>query len=210
MKRVLVVGGTGGTGRELIAEALARGLEVTALVRSPARLEDLGPRITVITGDVRDETAIDAAMRGQDAVVSALGHRRYHDPRGVLSRGTASILRGMERHDVPRFIGVTSLGIGDSAGRLGLGYSLIVIPLVLPIYFSDKARQERVIAASDRDWVIVRPGLLTGGARRGRIRHPHGAVDYVVSPRIPRADVAAFMLDQLASDAHLGTAVGVT
>jgi putative NADH-flavin reductase len=206
--RVLVVGATGGTGRQLVAQALERGFAVTALVRDPARLAVVHPRLTVMRGDVLDQTSVDAAVRGQEAVVSALGHKRYYPPNRILSEGTRNLLRAMETHGVHRFVCETSLGVGDSAGRLGMYYTFFTIPVVLPFYYWDKTRQEQLIAASSVEWVIVRPGLLNNGAKRGRYRH--GRVgSFLWTVRISRADVADFMLNQLSSDTYLRTAPGV-
>ena len=205
---VLIVGATGGTGRQLVAQALERGLTVTALVRDPARLTIAHPHLTVVRGDVLDGDSVTAAMRGQEAVLSALGHKRYFPPNRILSEGTRNVLRAMEAHGVSRFVCETSLGIGDSAGRLGIYYSFFTIPVILPFYYWDKTRQERIISSSPLEWVIVRPGLLTNGAKRGRYRH--GRVgSFFWTMRISRADVADFMLNQLESDAYLRTAPGV-
>jgi uncharacterized protein YbjT (DUF2867 family) len=207
--RLLIVGATGGTGRELVTQALERGHEVTALARHPAALRLEHPRLRVTRGDVLDLASLDQAVRGQDAVLSALGHRRYFPPSRILSEGARNLVRAMESHGTRRFVCETSLGIGDSAGRMGLWYTLFVIPLVLPFYYWDKARQERVIAESRVPWVIVRPAALNNGAKRG-VRH-HGARvgRFLLTPAISRADVAAFMLDQLTDDTYLGAAPGV-
>lgn len=207
--RVLIVGATGGTGRQLVAQALERGLTVTALARNPSELRVDHQRLTVVQGDVLDLRSVEAAMHGQDAVLSALGHRRYFYPTRILSEGTGNILRAMEAHGVRRLICETSLGIGDSAGRMGLYYTLFVIPLILPFYFWDKTRQERVIAGSKVDWVIVRPAALTDGTKRGRLRHGSRVGSLVWTARVSRADVAAFMLDQLASNTYLQAAPGI-
>lgn len=207
--RVLIVGATGGTGRELVAQALERGYAVTAFVRDPSRLRVSHPQLTVVEGDVLDYGSVEAAMRGQEAVVSALGHKRFFYPTRILSRGTRNLLRAMEAHGVPRFVCETSLGIGDSAGRMGLYYTLFVIPVILPFYYWDKTRQERLIGASTVDWVIVRPGVLTDGDGRGRFRHGRDVGSFLWTVRISRADVADFMLDQLESGAYLRTATGV-
>ena len=79
----------------------------------------------------------------------------------------------------------------------------------LPFYFWDKTRQERLIAASGVEWVIVRPGVLTNGARRGAPRHGLRVGNFLWTVRIPRAAVADFMLQQLTSDTCLRTAPGV-
>jgi len=207
--RVLIVGATGGTGRQLVMQALERGYEVTALVRDPSRLEVVHPRLTAMQGDVLDEGSVETAMRGQEAVLSALGHKRYFYPTRILSEGTRNILRSMGTHGVPRLVCETSLGLGDSAGRMGLYYTFFVIPVILPFYFWDKTRRERMIARSNVEWVIVRPGVLTNGDKRSRFRHGSHVGRFLLTVRISRADVADFMLNQLASDTYLRTAPGV-
>src|SRR5712691_1620443 len=59
--RVLIVGATGGTGQQLVTQALERGYAVTALVRDPSRLQIDHAQLTVIQGDVLDEGSIEAA-----------------------------------------------------------------------------------------------------------------------------------------------------
>jgi putative NADH-flavin reductase len=207
--RVLIVGATGGTGRQLIAQALERGQTVTALVRNPSKLQLEHPRLRIVQGDVLDYASLEAAARGQEAVLSSLGHRRFFHPTRILSEGTRNLLRAMEAQGVRRFVCETSLGIGDSAGRMGLYYTLFVVPVILPFYFWDKTRQERVIAQSAVQWVIVRPGVLTNGEKRGSYRHGRDVGSFVWTVRISRADVADFMLNQLSDDAYLKTAAGV-
>ncbi len=207
--RILIIGATGGTGRQLVAQALERGYAVTALVREPSKLQVNHPQLTVIQGDVLDSASVEAAMRGQDAVVSALGHKRLFYPPRILSEGTRNLLRAMETHGVPRLVCETSLGIGDSAGRMGLYYTLFTIPVILPFYFWDKTRQERMIAQSNVEWVIVRPGVLTNAGKRGRYRHGRHVGSFLWTVRISRADVADFMLNQLASDTYMRAAPGV-
>ena len=170
--RILIVGASGALGRELVAQALARGHRVTALVRVPERFELRHPNLTVVAGDVLDPAAVEAAVAGQEAVISALGHKRWMIPTDILSTGTANVLAAMARHGVRRFVCVTSLGVGDSWWRMGLYYTLFVLPVILQFYFWDKHRQEKIVRASGLDWTIVRPGALTHGRARGR---PGGA-----------------------------------
>ena len=217
-KRVLIVGATGGTGRQLIAQALERGNTVTALVRpsaslgvfdNPSKLGVEHPNLRIVQGDVLDYASVDSAVRGQEAVICALGHKQFFRPTRILSEGTRNILRAMETHGVPRLVCETSLGIGNSAGRMGLYYTFFTIPVILPFYFWDKTRQERLIAASKVEWVIVRPGVLTNGEKRGVYRHGCDVGSFVGTVRISRADVADFMLNQAADDTYLGMAPGV-
>jgi uncharacterized protein YbjT (DUF2867 family) len=209
LTRVLIVGATGGTGRQLLAQALKQGYAVTALVRTPGKLSVEDPHLTVVQGDVLDRSTVEKAVRGQDAVISALGHKRFFVPTRILSDGTRNIVTAMATHGVRRFVCETSLGIGDSVGRMGLYYSLFVIPCILPLYFWDKTRQEQLIAASNLEWVIVRPAVLTNAKMRGTYRYGRRIGSFLWTARIARGDVADFMLKQLADDSYLGTAVGV-
>lgn len=206
---LLIIGATGGTGRALTEQALAQGHAVTAFVRDPARFTMTHERLTVAQGNVLDYDSVDRAVRGKDAVLCALGHKRWFIPTRILSDGTRNIIIAMEKHGVKTFICETSLGIGDSRGRLGLYYTLFVIPFITYFYFKDKERQEQLIRESSVDWVIVRPGRLTNGKRRGVYRHGSGIGSYITSVRISRADTAEFMLRQVIGDSYLRKVVGV-
>ena len=207
--RVLVIGATGGTGRQLVQQALDQGHQVTAFVRNPSKLQIEHANLRVVKGDVLDYISVESAMRGQSAVLCALGHKRFFYPNKIQSNGMRNILRAMKACDVPRLICETALGIGNSVGRLGLPHTFFILPLILPFYMWDKLRQEQLIAASDRDWVIVRPGVLTNGDARGSYRHGPKVGSYLWPVKISRADVAGFMLKQLTDDAYVGAAPGV-
>ena len=149
-------------------------------------------------------------MQGQNAVICALGHKRWFYPSRILSRGTGNILQAMKNCGVPRFVCETSLGVGNSVGRLGFLATFLIVPFILPFYFWDRLRQEKLIEQDDSDWVIVRPATLTNGAAHGQYRQGPHAGSFILTTRISRADVADFMLKQLTDDENLGTAVGVS
>jgi len=207
--RIIVFGASGGTGREIVTQALERGHDVTAFVRNPEKLKVTHERLSVARGDVRDAAAVETAVKGHDAALVAIGHRRYLGPSSILSAGTRNVVRAMEANGVKRLVCETALGVGDSTGRLGLYYTLFVVPFILPFYWYDKGRQERVVRESRLDWVIVRPGQLTNGRRRGQYRHGPRVGNYLWSVAISRADTADFMLNQLGETPYLHTAVGV-
>lgn len=207
--RVLVIGATGGTGRQLVQQALDQGHQVTAFVRDPSKLKIAHSNLRIARGDVLDYASVESAMRGQSAVLCALGHKRFFYPNKIQSNGMLHILRAMKACDVPRLICETALGIGNSVGRLGLPHTFFILPLILPFYMWDKLRQEDLIIASDRDWVIVRPGVLTNGEARGSYRHGPKVGSYLWPVKISRADVADFMLKQLTEDAYIGAAPGL-
>jgi putative NADH-flavin reductase len=205
---LLIVGATGGTGQQLVSQGLERGHRVTALVRKEP-LAKPRPGLITVLGNVLDPSSLDHAVRGQDAVLSALGHKQWFRPTRILSEGTQNLIEAMRRHSVRRFVCETALGISDAWWQMGLYYTLFVSPIILPLYFWDKTRQEAVIRASDLDWTIVRPGMLTNGPKRGHYRHGSRVGHWFWTVRISRADVAAFMLDQLTDLRYVRTSVGL-
>lgn len=208
--RLLIIGATGGTGRHLVEQALPAGHEVTALARDPAKLELQHPKLRVVQGDVLQPASLESAMQGQEAVLCALGHKHFLGPSRILSQGTANILQAMQDAGVGRLVCESSLGIGNSTGRVGLLATLFVYPLILPSYAWDKLRQEKLIEESNLDWVLVRPAALTNGKARGLYKHGADVGSYFLPVRIARADVAEFMLRLLHDDRYLGRAVGLS
>ena len=206
---LLIIGATGGTGRALVEQALAQGHAVTAFVRNPARFTMTHERLAVVQGNVLEYDTVDMAVRGKDAVLSALGHKQWFIPTTILSDGTRNIVAAMEKHGLKRFVCETSLGIGESRGRLGLFYTLFIIPFITWFYFKDKEKQEWIIRESSLDWVIVRPGQLTNGEKRGTYRHGGKIGSYIATVRISRSDAAEFMLRQVSDDSLLRQCVGV-
>ncbi|MBT8384255.1 MAG: NAD(P)H-binding protein, partial [Bacteroidia bacterium] len=169
--KIFIVGGTGGTGRQLIEQALIEGHFVTALVRNPVKLKIVHPNLSVLKGNILKPTTFEQAIKENEVVISALGHKRFFIKTNILSEGTKNIVNAMEKNKVKRFICITSMGINDSRFRLGLYYTLFVIPVILLFYFLDKEKQERIIQQSTLDWTIVRPGQLTNGKKRATYRH---------------------------------------
>jgi putative NADH-flavin reductase len=207
--RLLIVGATGGTGRALVEQALARGHDVTALARNPARLRVTHPRLTVVAGDVMVPVSLDHAVRGQDAVLSALGHKRWFYPTRILSAGTQHLIDAMRRHGVRRLVVETALGVGETWWQMGLYYTLFVRVFILPFYFFDKRRQEALVCGSGLDWTLVRPGALNDGPRRGVFRQGPRVGHWLWTVGISRADVAGFMLDQVSDPRYVNAVVGI-
>ncbi|TAK84466.1 MAG: flavin reductase [Betaproteobacteria bacterium] len=121
---------------------------------------------------------------------------------GVFAKGTARLLEAMKANAVRRLLCVTGIGAGDSRGHGGFLYDRIFFPLLLKSVYADKDRQEALIRAADLDWTIVRPGFLTSGplTRRYRVLTDLAGVS---AGRISRADVAHFMLEELAANRYL-------
>jgi putative NADH-flavin reductase len=197
--KLIIFGATGSIGRQLVEQALAEGHTVTAFVRDPARLELKHTNLKMIQGDVMDLASVEKAVQGQEAVLCALGAGRKGT---IRSEGTRNIISAMEKAGVRRLICQTTLGVGDSQGNLNFFWKRIMFGLILREAFADHVKQENYIKQSGLDWTIVRPGAFTNGKRTGAYRHGFGGSDKRLSLKISRADVADFMLKQLANNTY--------
>jgi putative NADH-flavin reductase len=206
--RILIFGATGGTGRELVVQARERGHDVTAFVRTPSKLTIQDARLRVVPGDIRRPDAIHAAIPGHDAALSALGTRSLGRTT-LLSDAAREIVRAMEANGVRRILWESSLGVGESRRQPGPLYNWLLVPLLLRHAFADKERPEAILRASALDWTIVRPAALTNGPRTGAYRVGSDVCAGRLFPRISRADVAHFMLEELVRRAHVRQAISL-
>ena len=205
--RLLVLGATGGTGREIVNQALERNHRVTAFVRSPQKLGQPRSGLTIIKGDLFDASSVAAALVGHDAVLSAIG------PPGpgrttVTSQSAESTVTAMRTTGIRRLLVVGVAVLFQDGGFL----AGILRATLLRNVAADSAAMERIVTASGLDWTIVRPPRLTNGSRRERygIAEEHlprgsGGGAAVIS----RADVAHFLLNEVERPAHLRRIVGV-
>ncbi|WP_340672010.1 SDR family oxidoreductase [Bradyrhizobium ottawaense] len=198
--KILVLGATGGTGRLIVRDAVAKGHSVVALVRSTARA-DL-PGAELIEGDARNESVLERALDGCDAVVSALGTGIGFREVSLLAEATRALVTAMTRNGVRRLVCISALGVGDSRGHGGFVFDRLFQPLLLSQAYKDKDRQEAAIRASSLDWVVVRPAMLTDDPARGSVRTVTDLAG-VNGGKIARADVARFVVEQLTADTWL-------
>jgi putative NADH-flavin reductase len=200
--KVLLLGATGGTGREIVREAAARGHAVVALVRSKAKAEGLAGA-TLVEGDARDEQALARALEGCNAVISSLGTpiSPFREVT-LLSTATRALVKAMDVARVRRLVCITGLGAGDSRGHGGFFFDALFLPLLLRKVYEDKDRQEAIVRASDLDWVLVRPMILNDKPAKGTVR-AQTDLSNIHGGAIARADVANFVVQQLTDDAWL-------
>lgn len=200
--KLLILGGTGGTGRQLVSQALEAGHDVTVLARDRAKLGPDRPRLRVIVGDLQNGAALADAMRGQDTVISAIGRGYSFKSEHLIERTVPRILAAMNAAGVRRLLFTSALGVGPSAANTPLVPRLFFRTLLRGIY-ADKLVGDQLIRGSALDWTIVQPSQLTDGpltrAYRAGERLPMSGM-----PRISRADVAHFLLTVAGDRAAIG------
>ncbi len=194
--KIAIFGASGKTGILTVFQALEKGHTVTAFTRQAAKVSIQHKNIRIMEGDIQDYEAVKRAVEGQDVVICALGvDTRKRNT--ILSDGTDKIVRAMEELKVNRFICMSSAGIlGNDAGFV---FGKIFMPLFLKEVFEDKKRQMARVRESNLDWVIVRPSGLTDAPKTGKYKITGHSP---ASSRVPRADVADFMLKLMADKTY--------
>ncbi len=205
--KLLILGATGGTGREIVRQALKKGNAVSAFVRDPERLKEHGDRITIVRGDILHSSELQKAMEGQDAILSAFG------PRTPLLKAEADLLQcfataltGAMLHTQIRRVSVVSTAFLFKDAFLPPAH--LLGRLLFPDTVADATRMEQIFAESGLDWTMVRPPKLTDkpATRKYRVQEGHLPL---FGFTISRADVADFMLRSVEDTRHIGKIVGI-
>ncbi len=199
---LLVLGGTGRTGRLVVEQALSRGHSVTAVVRRPGSIA-AHDRLQLVVGDPLSVETLVAPLANQEVLISCLGQRSRRD-RSLLRDAATAAMEAMRRTGLRRYLVV-------SQGLLFPSWNpfIVVLRLVLARHVADSAAMERLVRQSDLEWTIVRPPYLKQGNNLHGYRiqtdaQPDG------SWTMQRGDLAAFLLDEAERGQHKRHIVGIT
>jgi uncharacterized protein YbjT (DUF2867 family) len=182
---VAVAGAHGQIARRLARILVARGDRVLGLIRNPDHAGDLGAdgaEPVLCDLEAADSDDVANAIAGADAAVFAAGAGPGSGAERKLTvdrDGAVKLLEAARRSGVSRYLVVSSVGAESPPDADD----------VFSVYLRAKAEADRAVAASDLDWVIVRPGMLTDAPGSGRVRvtsDPHRG-------EVPRDDVAAVL-----------------
>jgi len=199
--KLTIFGSTGGTGRQLVTQALAAGHHVVAVARRPEAVTTTHERLRVVRGDALDPSSIEKAVTDADAVVSALGIGYRRTATQVYSVGTMNVMAAMRKGNAAgrRLLCVSTIGLVIPADGPVLQRLIFrqVLHRLLRKPYEDMSRMEHAVRRSGLDWTIVRAARLTNGPHTGRYRV---AVNQGLpgSWSISRANLADYLL------AHLG------
>jgi putative NADH-flavin reductase len=218
--KITIFAATGRVGGHVLEQAIAAGHDVTVVVRNPASLPS---GVRAVTADMTspDPAALESAISGADAVISALGPRSKADA-GVTAQGTRAILQAMKATGVRRIVVVSAAPVGTtpSPGRPqppkhdpGDGFFMRhlfspMIKRVLGYVYADLAKMEDALRDSGVDWTIVRPPKLTDKPLTGSYRTAYGQ-NIKGGTTISRADVAHLMLHSLEQPETVHQVIGI-
>lgn len=205
--KLYVLGASGGVGQWVVRVALARGHELTCHIRTHSSWAAPG-RAAVVRHDILEPGALEA-LPGHDAIVCCIGQRhvqpgnplsRMAEPHDLCERVARTVVEAAPRANVRRVIAISAGGVGDSRSQLHPVIRLALPRSPLAVAYRDLDRMEGVFRESALDWLCVRPTLLTDRLATGKARTTHR---FGPTSTIPRADVAAWMLDRVAEDGPL-------
>ena len=197
--KILVLGASGGVGKQLVRLACDQGHVVTALVR---RADGIDSRARILIDDVLRPGCFCEHACGHEIVLSALGIKRTNpgnpwsalaSPPDFSSRTAAMLVNAMRQHGLARVIAVSAAGVADSAARMNLLMKFFVAKSNVGIGYRDLAAMERVFGDSGLDWCCPRPTRLTSGPLTRRVKIVES---FPMTAAISRADVAWWMLEQ--------------
>jgi putative NADH-flavin reductase len=194
--KIVVFGASRGVGWQVVNQALEAGHTVTAFVRSPEKLGVRHANLRIIKGDAMDADAVEMAIAGQEAVISAVGPTRPPVPH-MMETSAKNIVAGMKKHGVRRLVSTTGAGIRQPEDKPKLidHFISFLLNLLAKDVVQDSAENVKVIQASDLDWTVVRFPRLMDGEHTGKYRV--GFVSRDSSTNLSRADAADFVLMEL-------------
>lgn len=202
------MGATSGIGALAVADAVSRGLHVRAFARGAESL-DKTELIEPFAGDARSAQDVSAALSGARAVIYALGIKErlsmLWEEETLFSDSTKVLLEAMKSGETKRLVAVTGFGAGRSRDAMSaierLGHRAI-----LGKPYADKDRQEALILESDIDWTIVRPVILTNGAKSRGIKVLRDPSSWR-NGLVPRCDVANYLVSAVEGELDIRTDV---
>ena len=206
--KLLVLGATGGTGLQIVRQAIEQGHSVTAFVRSPNRLQSFQNSIDIQQGDLLSKPQLEKILPGHDAVLSAFG------PRAPIAKGEETLLQqfaavltgAMQTAQVRRVI-VESVAFLFKDAIFPPAY--LLGKLLFPSVVADAAAMEKIFQSSGLDWTLVRPPRLTDGEHSAHYRMREGHLP-PFGFSISRADVADCFLKVLDDRSTIGKILGVS
>jgi nucleoside-diphosphate-sugar epimerase len=218
--KLVIFAATGGIGRSLVDQALAAGHEVTAAVRNPSNLP-AGVSGVQVDLSAPDPAAIESAVAGNDAVLSALGPRSRAEI-GIAAPGTRAIISAMHATGVRRIVVVSAAPTSTVAVPRrpdpprhdpGDGFVMrhVLSPMIVRLlrpHYVDLAEMEMDLHESGLEWTVVRPPRLNDKPFTARYRSAYGR-NIRGGFAIPRADVAHLMLSTLDEPESIGQYIGV-
>jgi putative NADH-flavin reductase len=203
--KVAIIGASGNIGSKILDEALARGHQVTAIVRHPEKIQVGNPKLAVLKGDVLSD-AVDALVKGHDAVISSY-NPGWNNPDIApdTSKAYKSIIDGAKKAGVKRLLVVGGAGSLEVSPGVQLIETMKVPDLIRGAILALREVLYTLRKETDLDWIFFSPAAnISPGERTGKFRLGKDQVvkDSKGDSKISTQDYAIAMIDELEKPAH--------
>jgi uncharacterized protein YbjT (DUF2867 family) len=198
VSRIVVIGGSGRTGKLIVEQLVKNGDSVVATIRNPkhmAQMVKLGAETVILDLDKSTGPDFQTQFRGADAIVFAAGSATG-EPSTLDRSGTVKTVRAAESAGVNRYVTISSIGAST-----GLKLTGAWATEEMRDYYKQKRAANKHLRQSDLDWTILEPAELTDGKLSGKVTLSEAALD---GKPISRADVAAVVVAVLGLPRTIG------
>ena len=194
--RILILGATGRTGKEVVHQALAEGYEVNVVVRQ--RMEV--PGLNQFIGQANDPFLLINALKEVEAVIQVLNISRNNDfpwaklrsPKDLLSSTMQELVRLADREKLKHIVCCSAWGVAETRKDIPFWFRLLIEYSNIGVAYADHEKQEKILEKSGIAYTIVRPVGLTNGKLKKSISistHP--------KLTISRKSLAYFLVESL-------------
>ncbi len=204
---ILLLGASGRTGLYLTEFALANGHQVTVMLRTPQNFSVSHQNLTVVQGDVLDLRAVSSAVKGKDAVLSAIGEGIDAGTQ-VRSRGIRNIVASMIHHEVKRIIAIAGTGV-----LMADAQTMIKDLPTFPEAYRPVSEEHFValdtLRNSGLQWTLFCPPMIPDGKSDGQYST---STDFPPAnmQQITTGNLAHAMIQELENPQYIGKRVGIT
>ena len=213
--KILLLGATGRTGKQVIEEAIKRGHKIFAIARDPGKLKDYDIEIT--QGTPYDYETVEKAITGCEAVINTLNISRKSDnpwaplraPKDMISKSVFNAIKAMETIGIKRFVALSTIGAGRSWNTTPGILKLIVSVSNLKFAFQDHGKQEKILENSSMNYTICRAPMLSNKLNNtDAIASQEG--EKPASKVLSRNSAAKFFLKIIENNEHIRDTVSLS
>jgi putative NADH-flavin reductase len=194
---LVVLGANGGIGNMVVRQALNAGHNVTAILRTPGKLEIRHPNLQIVRGDVMKPGTLNEYLKNKDVVISSIGNSSLKKMT-LYSMGNKNLINSLNTIGVTRafFISASGLEVNPTHSLLVRLATRFILQSLLRNMYSDLWAMEKIIKESNINWTIIRPPRLVDSPVTGNYRT---AIEGFLNKglKISRADVAHFIVNNL-------------
>ncbi|MDT7830831.1 NAD(P)H-binding protein [Flavobacteriaceae bacterium S356] len=214
--KILLLGATGRTGKQVLKIAVERGYHITCLVRNPSKIK-ASDSVTVIKGNPNNQEDLVSALQNNSHIISVLNVSRVSDfpwaplrtPKKYMSEVLSKLVALSNTDTIKRVAVCSAWGVSETKKDIPFWFRWLIYSSNIGAAYRDHERQEKILEESNLDWTIVRPVGLTNTTKDQIVKE---SFDNTPNPKltIGRKAVASYLLDCLKMDSMIGKKVVIS